>query len=52
MEVDNWPHWERTLMEGPFIHHMAMVYGQYGDALQEACKYVPGLAPLRLDQTN
>ena len=52
VEVDNWPHWERTLMEGPFIHHMAMVYGQYGDALQEACKYVPGLAPLRLDQTN
>ena len=50
VEVDDWPHWERTLIEGPFIHHMAMVYGHYGDALQEACKYVPGLRPVRLDR--
>lgn len=49
VEVDNWPHWERTLMEGPFIHHMAMVYGHCANALQEACKYIPGLAPVRLD---
>jgi L-fucose isomerase-like protein len=51
VEVDDWPHWERTLVEGPFIHHMAMVYGHYGDALQEACKYIPGLAPVRLDNS-
>jgi L-fucose isomerase-like protein len=50
VEVDDWPRWERALMEGPFIHHMAMVYGSVGDALQEACKYVPGLAPMRLDR--
>jgi L-fucose isomerase-like protein len=49
MEVDNWPHWERTLMEGPFIHHTGMMYGHYGDALVEACKFIPGLQPLRLD---
>ncbi|MBI5092521.1 MAG: fucose isomerase [Candidatus Hydrogenedentes bacterium] len=48
MEVNDWPRWERTLMEGPYIHHIAMAYGQYGDALQEACKYVPGLDPVRL----
>jgi L-fucose isomerase-like protein len=48
MEVDNWPHWERTLMEGPYIHHIAMSYGHYGDALAEACKYIPGLEPERL----
>jgi len=30
-------------MEGPFIHHAAMVYGNYGAAMAEACKYVPGL---------
>lgn len=48
MEVDNWPRWERTLMEGPYIHHLAMTYGHYGDALQEACKYIPGLEPERL----
>jgi L-fucose isomerase-like protein len=51
MEVDDWPRWERTLMQGPFIHHTGMMYGQYGDALVEACKYIPGLAPLRLDRT-
>ncbi len=43
MEVDNWPRWERILAEGPFIHHAAMIYGHYADALLEAAKYVPGL---------
>ena len=48
MEVDDWPRWERTLMQGPFIHHTAMAYGNYGKALVEACKYVPGLEPVCL----
>ena len=48
MEVDDWPAWERTLMEGPFIHHCAMGYGHCADALAEACKYVPGLELVRL----
>jgi L-fucose isomerase-like protein len=52
MEVDNWPHWERTFMEGPFIHHTGMMYGHYGDALVEACKFIPGLQPLRLDHPS
>lgn len=50
MRVDNWPRWERALMEGPFIHHAAMTYAHVGDALVEACKFIPGLSPLRLDQ--
>ena len=49
MQVDNWPYWEHTLMEGPFIHHCAMAYGRYGNALVEACKFIPGLEPVRLD---
>ena len=49
MEVDNWPRWERTLMEGPYIHHISMAYGNYAEALTEACKYIPGLEPVRLD---
>ncbi len=49
MRVDDWPRWERAVMEGPFIHHTGMAYGRYADALVEACKYIPGLAPLRLD---
>ncbi|MFB3881917.1 MAG: L-fucose/L-arabinose isomerase family protein [Armatimonadota bacterium] len=51
MKVDDWPAWERTLMEGPFIHHVAMGYGRYRDALVEACKYVPGLTPVRLGRS-
>jgi L-fucose isomerase-like protein len=50
MKVDNWLQWERILMEGPFIHHSAMAYGHYGDALVEACQFIPGLEPLRLDR--
>jgi len=34
---------ERKLIEGPYIHHMSEVYGNYGDILKEFCKYVPGL---------
>ena len=44
MEVNDWPKWERTLIGGPYIHHVAMIYDHCGDALIEAAKYVPGLA--------
>ena len=44
MAVDNWPHWERALIEGPFPHHLAMAYGHYAAALVEACRFVPGTA--------
>ncbi|OGV73872.1 MAG: hypothetical protein A3K19_10995 [Lentisphaerae bacterium RIFOXYB12_FULL_65_16] len=50
MEVNNWPAWERTLIQGPFIHHVAMAYGHFGDALAEACRYIPGLTPVRLGE--
>ena len=48
MRVNNWPAWERTLIEGPFIHHTGAVYGHVAAALREACRYIPGLesAPL------
>mgnify|MGYP002633395607 FL=1 len=49
MEVDNWPHWERTLIEGPYIHHVSMIYGHYGDVLLEACKYIPALQAEKLN---
>ncbi|AKJ63673.1 L-fucose/L-arabinose isomerase family protein [Kiritimatiella glycovorans] len=41
--VKNWPRWERTLIEGPFLHHIGMAYGHCGAALREVVKYVPGL---------
>jgi len=50
MEVDNWPRWERRIMEGPYIHHCSAVYDHCADALEEACKYIPGLTPERFDR--
>jgi L-fucose isomerase-like protein len=49
MQVDDWAHWERSIMQGPFIHHTGMLYGHYAAVLEEACRYIPGLIPLRLD---
>jgi L-fucose isomerase-like protein len=50
MKVDDWPRWERTLIEGPYIHHMAMGYGHLAGSLVEACRYIPGLKPVRLNR--
>ena len=40
-EVTNWPNWEQKLVTGPYIHHVACVYGKYVNAIKEACKYIP-----------
>lgn len=34
---------ERKLIEGPYIHHMSEIYGDYTEVLREFCKYIPGL---------
>jgi L-fucose isomerase-like protein len=43
MEVDDWPTWERQLIEGPYIHHCSCCYGRSADALEEAARYIPDL---------
>ena len=43
IEVDNWPKWEHKLVEGPYIHHVCGIYGNYADILWEACKYISNL---------
>lgn len=43
MRVADWLRWERTLIEGPFLHHIAMTYSHCGAALKEAARFVPGL---------
>ncbi len=48
MEVDDWSHWEHALIEGPFIHHAAMTYGHYAEAIMEAGKYMTGVEPILL----
>ena len=35
--------WEKKLIEGPYIHHMAEIEGDYRDVLAEFAKYVPEL---------
>jgi L-fucose isomerase-like protein len=52
MEVDDWPRWEREIMEGPYIHHCSAVYDHCADALEEACKYIPHLTLQRFDRTS
>ena len=42
-EFDDLDLWERKIMEGPYIHHMAEIEGDYRRELQEFCKYIPGL---------
>jgi L-fucose isomerase-like protein len=39
-EVDNWKRWEEKLMFGPYIHHVAGVYGHYKDIMKEVCRYL------------
>ena len=42
-EFDDLSKWERKLVEGPYIHHMAEIEGDYTEELKEFAKYVPGL---------
>ncbi len=48
-KFDDLSAWERKLIEGPYIHHMAEIEGDYTEELREFCKYVPGL---KLDTVN
>lgn len=43
LEVDDWVKWEKTLVEGPYVHHCAGIHGKYADVLEEACKYIPSI---------
>ena len=42
-EFDDLSAWEKKLIEGPYIHHMAEIEGDYTKELKEFCKFVPGL---------
>lgn len=42
-EFDNLDKWERKLVEGPYIHHMAEIEGDYTEEIKEFCKYVKAL---------
>ncbi len=42
---DDLSKWEHKLVEGPYIHHMAEIEGDYTEELKEFCKYIPHLNP-------
>ena len=48
MEVDDWVKWEKKIVNGPYIHHVAGIYGHYAGILSEACKYIDGLRADRI----
>jgi L-fucose isomerase-like protein len=48
-EFDDLSKWERKLVEGPYIHHMAEIEGDYTNELKEFCKYIPSLKPDRVE---
>ncbi len=49
-EVDDWPKWERRLIEGPYVHHVSCLYGNYSDILEKACRFLPGVVCERFDR--
>jgi len=43
LEVEDWPLWEEKLIYGPYIHHVAGIYGHYASALCEAARHIDNL---------
>ena len=39
-KVDHWPTWEKKIIYGPYIHHVAGMHGHCSDVLEEACRYL------------
>lgn len=37
-------------MEGPYIHHIAEVEGEYNEILREACRFIPNLTADRVEE--
>lgn len=48
IETNDWPAWERRLVCGPYIHHIAAIHGDWAEPLREACRLVGGLTPERV----
>lgn len=42
-EFGNLSRIEKKLINGPYIHHMTEVYGDFAEELEEFCKYIPEL---------
>jgi L-fucose isomerase-like protein len=40
METDNWVHWEKKFMFGPYIHHVVGIPGDITAVMRESCRYL------------
>jgi L-fucose isomerase-like protein len=43
VEIERYTLFERHMIKGPYIHHVACIYDNYVDVLREASKYIDGL---------
>ncbi len=43
IKVKDWKNWERKLVYGPYIHHVAAVHGKVSPVLYEASRYMDGV---------
>lgn len=40
LETDNWVHWEKKFIFGPYIHHVVGIPGDITHVMREACRYL------------
>lgn len=52
MEVNDWPQWERQIINGPYIHHCSGIFEHCADVLQEAARFIPNLEFEAFEQTK
>jgi len=52
IETPDWPKWERKLVCGPYVHHVACVHGKYLPILDEACKYIGNIERISFNNNN
>ena len=40
LQVEDWSKWEKKFVYGPYVHHVVGFYGDYIDAMLDACRYL------------
>lgn len=40
LQVEDWSKWEKKFVYGPYVHHVVCFYGDYRDAMIDACRYL------------
>ena len=40
LQVKDWSKWEKKFVYGPYVHHVVGIYGDFRNALSDACRYL------------